>query len=346
MLRSGKPDNFIAGADIKDFTPSAARWRARRCRAQGQAILDRLAALRGARWWRPSTAPAWAAAWRRRWPAATGSPPTTRRRSLGPARGEARASSPARAAPSGCRAWSGLAHRPRPDPHRPHPQGHARAEGRARGRGGAARRSLLDVARARGRGAWPTARSRPTRRGIPLAGAAAAARSSSTRRGQRVLREDAAATTRRRCAAIDVVEQGTATVARGGPEAGGAALRRAVRVRRLARARLGLLRHPGDQEGRGLPGGHGGARGPQAGRGGRGPDGRGHRRRRRRRPACPCALQGHHAGGARARPALRARGVRRAAASGAACTPLRGRSSAWTASPPPSTTPASAAPTS
>ena len=77
--RSGKPDNFIAGADIKDFTQI-------RSAEEGEALSRaRPRDLRPARercacrWWRPSTAPASAAAPSWRWPAATAWPPTTRR---------------------------------------------------------------------------------------------------------------------------------------------------------------------------------------------------------------------------------------------------------------------------
>ena len=45
VLRSGKPDNFIAGADIKDFARSAAAKEGEALSRAGQAILDRLEAL-------------------------------------------------------------------------------------------------------------------------------------------------------------------------------------------------------------------------------------------------------------------------------------------------------------
>src|SRR4051812_47859425 len=46
VLRSGKPDNFIAGADIKDFTAIRSSLEGETLSRQGQAILDRLEALR------------------------------------------------------------------------------------------------------------------------------------------------------------------------------------------------------------------------------------------------------------------------------------------------------------
>ena len=46
VLRSGKPDNFIAGADIKDFTRIRSAEEGEALSRQGQALLDRLAALR------------------------------------------------------------------------------------------------------------------------------------------------------------------------------------------------------------------------------------------------------------------------------------------------------------
>jgi 3-hydroxyacyl-CoA dehydrogenase/enoyl-CoA hydratase/3-hydroxybutyryl-CoA epimerase len=46
VLRSGKPDGFIAGADIKDFTAIRSALEGETLSRQGQAILDRLAGLR------------------------------------------------------------------------------------------------------------------------------------------------------------------------------------------------------------------------------------------------------------------------------------------------------------
>ena len=46
VLRSGKADNFIAGADIKDFTAIRSAMEGESLSRQGQAVLDRLAALR------------------------------------------------------------------------------------------------------------------------------------------------------------------------------------------------------------------------------------------------------------------------------------------------------------
>ena len=45
VLRSGKPDNFIAGADIKDFTTIRSALEGETLSRAGQAILDRLEAL-------------------------------------------------------------------------------------------------------------------------------------------------------------------------------------------------------------------------------------------------------------------------------------------------------------
>ncbi|HEY7508951.1 MAG TPA: fatty acid oxidation complex subunit alpha FadJ [Vicinamibacteria bacterium] len=46
VLRSGKPDNFIAGADIKDFLQVRSAMEGEALSRAGQAMLDRLAALR------------------------------------------------------------------------------------------------------------------------------------------------------------------------------------------------------------------------------------------------------------------------------------------------------------
>ncbi len=46
VLRSGKPDNFIAGADIKDFTAIQSALEGETLSRSGQAMLDRLASLR------------------------------------------------------------------------------------------------------------------------------------------------------------------------------------------------------------------------------------------------------------------------------------------------------------
>jgi 3-hydroxyacyl-CoA dehydrogenase / enoyl-CoA hydratase / 3-hydroxybutyryl-CoA epimerase len=46
VLRSGKPDNFIAGADIKDFTAIRSSLEGETLSRQGQALLDRLAAVK------------------------------------------------------------------------------------------------------------------------------------------------------------------------------------------------------------------------------------------------------------------------------------------------------------
>jgi 3-hydroxyacyl-CoA dehydrogenase/enoyl-CoA hydratase/3-hydroxybutyryl-CoA epimerase len=46
VLRSGKPDNFIAGADIKDFTAIRTALEAEALSREGQALLGRLASLR------------------------------------------------------------------------------------------------------------------------------------------------------------------------------------------------------------------------------------------------------------------------------------------------------------
>jgi 3-hydroxyacyl-CoA dehydrogenase/enoyl-CoA hydratase/3-hydroxybutyryl-CoA epimerase len=46
VLRSGKPDGFIAGADIKDFTAIRTALEAEALSREGQALLGRLAALR------------------------------------------------------------------------------------------------------------------------------------------------------------------------------------------------------------------------------------------------------------------------------------------------------------
>jgi 3-hydroxyacyl-CoA dehydrogenase / enoyl-CoA hydratase / 3-hydroxybutyryl-CoA epimerase len=46
VIRSGKPDNFIAGADIKDFVAIKSSLEGEALSRQGQAIMDRLAALR------------------------------------------------------------------------------------------------------------------------------------------------------------------------------------------------------------------------------------------------------------------------------------------------------------
>ena len=45
VLRSGKPDGFIAGADIKDFTAIRSALEAETLSREGQALLDRLEAL-------------------------------------------------------------------------------------------------------------------------------------------------------------------------------------------------------------------------------------------------------------------------------------------------------------
>ena len=79
VIRSGKPDNFIAGADIKDFTQIRSAEEGQALSRAGHAIFDRVE-RRGCRWWRRSTAPASAAGRSSRSRAATASPPTTRRR--------------------------------------------------------------------------------------------------------------------------------------------------------------------------------------------------------------------------------------------------------------------------
>ena len=47
VLRSGKPDNFIAGADIKDFATIRSSLEGETLSRQGQGVLDRLEALAG-----------------------------------------------------------------------------------------------------------------------------------------------------------------------------------------------------------------------------------------------------------------------------------------------------------
>jgi 3-hydroxyacyl-CoA dehydrogenase/enoyl-CoA hydratase/3-hydroxybutyryl-CoA epimerase len=46
VLRSAKPDNFIAGADIKDFTTIRSSLEGETLSRQGQSVLDRLEALK------------------------------------------------------------------------------------------------------------------------------------------------------------------------------------------------------------------------------------------------------------------------------------------------------------
>ena len=77
VLRSGKPDNFIAGADIKDFIDHPQRARRRdavAARARPSSTGWRRCA---SRWWRRSTAPCIGGGLETvRWPAATASRPT------------------------------------------------------------------------------------------------------------------------------------------------------------------------------------------------------------------------------------------------------------------------------
>ncbi len=173
VLRSGKPDNFIAGADIKDFTAIRSALEGETLSRSGQAILDRLAALRV-----PVVAAIHGAclgggletALACRYRIATDDPKTA----LGLPEVHARPHPRRRAARSGCRGSSAsraaldliLTGRT--------PQGRAGAEGRPRGRGGARRRSC-----SRPRGGRPLAlaegRPVPTRPRDLARGAAAAA---------------------------------------------------------------------------------------------------------------------------------------------------------------------------
>ena len=78
VIRSGKPDNFIAGADIKDFTRIQRPRRARRSRGPLRRCWTASRAA-ASPWWRRSTAAASAAGPSWRSPAAIGWPRTTRR---------------------------------------------------------------------------------------------------------------------------------------------------------------------------------------------------------------------------------------------------------------------------
>jgi hypothetical protein len=82
VVRSGKPDNFIAGADIKDFVAIRSAMEGEALSRAGQALLDRLEAV-PVPWWPPSRIVQWAAAWRSRWPAVTAWRRTIRRPCVG-----------------------------------------------------------------------------------------------------------------------------------------------------------------------------------------------------------------------------------------------------------------------
>ena len=289
VLRSGKPDNFIAGADIKDFTRDPQR-------AEEGEALSRAGAGDPRPRWRRCRVPVVAAihgaclggglelALACRYRVASDDPKTRAR----PARGDAR-HHPRRGRHAAAAAARRPAHGARPDPHRPLAQGR-----RARCRRGSWTRScaapvLLDAAR-RAALALADGRLRPARPGIALHENGCCGRSSSARPAASVAREDGrplpgAAARRSRSS-----KQGTATTLGRGPRSS----RRAqfgelVGDRRLARARVGLLRHPGDQEGRGrIPRARTPRDGREARRAGRGADGRGDRVPSPRRRASRC----------------------------------------------------------
>ena len=209
-------------------------------------------------------------------------------------------------------------HRPargaRPDPHRPLAQGAAGAARRDRGRGRAPRRCWCRP-RAPPRSGSPGARRRRAHPGISVT--ERLLRPVIFRKARASVREKTGGHYPAPPAAIDVVEKGTAGPLARGLEIEARAVRRAGRLRRLARARLRVPGHPGDQEGRRISRGHAAARSPQARGGGGGADGRGDRHRRRRRGGGRAA-EGHHVRGARARAAPRPRAVRAAPARAAA----------------------------
>lgn len=72
VIVSGKPDSFIAGADITMIAACASAKEAETLAKKGRARWRR-SPLFQCRWWRPFTAPAWAAAWSWRWPATAAS---------------------------------------------------------------------------------------------------------------------------------------------------------------------------------------------------------------------------------------------------------------------------------
>ena len=146
---------------------------------------------------------------------------------------------------------------------------------------------------------------KPRRGGHPVHGEAAAP--DHLPQGARVgAGEERRRTTRRRWRRSRWSRKGTAASLAEGLKIEAPRVRRAGRLRGLARAGVGLLRHPGHQEGRGLSRGHGRARREQAGRAGRGADG-GRHRRRRRRGGRPGAAARHRRRRRWAGPAPRAR---------------------------------------
>ena len=190
---------------------------------------------------------------------------------------------------------------------------------------------LVDVARRAAARRWRTDRCGRGARGSPLVEKLLRPVIFSKARA-RVLREDATATTRRRCAAIDVVEKGTATRLAGGPEAGGAGASASC-PSPTCRARWCPIFFATQEikKDAGYPEGTQAREVRKLGVVGRGAHGRGHRRAAAPRPACPCASRTRRLRGPGPRPALRARGVRRAAQA-AEPDGARGRGSAWTAS--------------
>jgi len=101
VVRSGKPDSFIAGADIKDFTRIRSAEEGEALSRAAHAVFDRIersrlpfvAAIHGSCLGGGSPSPA-----------ATASPPTTRRRRSACPR-SCSACCPVAGAPSACRGW-------------------------------------------------------------------------------------------------------------------------------------------------------------------------------------------------------------------------------------------------
>ena len=72
VIVSGKPDSFIAGADITMIAACTSAKEAETLAKKGRARWRRSPRSR-CRWWRPFTAPAWAVGWNWRWPATAAS---------------------------------------------------------------------------------------------------------------------------------------------------------------------------------------------------------------------------------------------------------------------------------